>query len=233
MSDRFITADQGADAQFLPVWQVQAVASGFQPSRLSAMFATKQEGGYGASDFLDDEHDALNDGGANPSEPSIESQIAEAYHRGVADGQQAVIDTAELDAISADRLASAIENLKPILSDTICTTLMRTMQALLESSSGFQHSDEAMLRQHIETLAKLVTRDMSAAALNLHPDDLALLAATQSGLATSEFGLSLNADDSLRRGTVCLTHNDGWIEQGTQPLLDELKNLLDQIEGGQ
>jgi flagellar assembly protein FliH len=224
MSDQFITADDEQGHRFLPVWELQSRDSVFKPSALAQLFSDRLAGD---SDLLDDQNGPLDDASDNiPAGPSIDQQIADAYHQGVADGQKAVLDTAELDAIAASQLALAIENLKPQLSDTICISLMRAIKALLERSTGFHQPDEDILRQHCETLAKLVTKDMSAASLHLHPDDLAMLGDT-------EHGLPLHADASLRRGTLRLAHGDGWIEQGTQPLLDELQNLLDQIETGQ
>lgn len=227
MSDRFIRSDNGNGHQFLSVWEVQSAKSDFRPSRLAQMFADRSNGIYDTDELLDDQNGSIDGQGDDHSGvPSVEQQIADAYHQGFADGQKATVDTAELDAIAADRLASAVEQLKPQLSDTICVTLMRAIKSLLERSTGFHEPDEDMLRKHCNTLSRLVTKDMSAASLNLHPDDLALL-------GDSEFGLTLKSDESLRRGTLRLAHNDGWIEQGTQPLLDELQNLLDQIETGQ
>lgn len=224
MSDRFISADLGQGHQFLSAWELQSSDSVFKPSHLAKMFS---KGFDDDDDLLDDQNGPLDDAASHvPVGPSIEQQIADAYHQGFADGQKAVLDTAELDAIAASQLALAIENLKPQLSDTICISLMRAMKALLERSTGFHQPDEDMLRKHCDTLARLVTKDMNAASLHLHPDDLAML-------GDAEFGLPLNGDDSLRRGTLRLAHGDGWIEHGTQPLLDELQNLLDQIENGQ
>ena len=82
---------------------------------------------------------------------------------------------------------------------------------------------DALARQ---TLAELVTRDMRGSTLHLHPEDLKLL-------GDAECALVLTPDATVRRGTVSLNHADGWIEQGTQPMLDALQGLIDDLEGDQ
>jgi hypothetical protein len=104
--------------------------------------------------------------------------------------------------------------------------LLHTMMQMLERSSGFAEPDAAVLEKHCTSLAALVTRDMRGSALHLHPEDRVLL-------GDADCGLVLTPDPSIRRGTVSLNHADGWIEQGTQPMLDALQGLIDDLEGDQ
>lgn len=226
MSDRPITIAPDSTAQFMPVWQMQATPEAFRPSQIfSSMsdFASAEDVheplDFGLEDELPD--DLIVEEG-----PSADEMLAQAYEQGVADGiAQAQADLQSSD-VASQALAQAVLALRPQLSQGLCTMLLHAMKQMLERSSGFVEPDAAVLEKHCRSLATLVTRDMRGSALHLHPDDLKLL-------GDAEYGLVLTPDPSIRRGTVSLNHADGWIEQGTQPMLDALQGLIDDMEGDQ
>ncbi|MEL6874971.1 MAG: flagellar biosynthetic protein, partial [Pseudomonadota bacterium] len=74
-----------------------------------------------------------------------------------------------------------------------------------------------------EKLGNLIQDGMRDATLHVHPEDLNLF-------GEFECGVNVTADPVLMRGTLRLVHGDGWIEQGSQPLLDELQAMLDEME---
>ena len=210
----------------LSVWDVQMPPAVFRPSSMfTAMSAFVGANAQAPAMNFDDEDDGLDDSVIEQG-PSADEQLVQAYEQGIADGiAQARAEHHASDA-ATEALSRAITALRPQLSESLCGMLLHAMKAMLERSSGFTAPDAAVLERHIVTLAGLVTRDMRGSALHLHPEDLKLLGDT-------ECGLVLTGDASIRRGTVSLNHADGWIEQGTQPMLDALQGLIDDLEGDQ
>jgi hypothetical protein len=150
-------------------------------------------------------------------------QLDDTYRKGYEDGQVAMAElNADLVAAS-DRLAESVVNLKPQPSDALCETLLRTIRTLLQNTAGFAAPDAETLKQHCASLAALAEKDCSNAVLHIHPHDRMLL-----GDATC--GLTLEDDLTLTRGTLSLAHSDGWIEQGTDPVLNELEAMIEAIE---
>jgi len=228
MSDPHQAMAGDAEVRHMPVWAAQPQPAPFRPSTLLGAMA----GAEAFDTFADGDEDGESIPGADPVfdiddfEAIAEQRIAEAYRQGVIDGQNAATETQLRDERAAVAVADAIANLRPQMSDAICALLLGTIRDLLVRTMGAGAPDETLLAAHCDALARLVTRDMDAAMLFLHPSDLTLL-------GDHEFGLTLAADDQLARGTVRLAHGDGWIEQGTQPLLDELQSLIDGLETGQ
>lgn len=230
MSDHFVSGafrnvpEIGpGEARNLNVWEIQAEPSIFKHSPLSAAFADHAGQADLDDSFGDDYADHDGDADDPLQELGFEQQLADAYRQGVTDGQNQALALVQEEDSAALRLADAIEALKPQLSDAICIALLGAIKALLEKSFGSSEPDDAVLRSHCEALARLVSRDMSAVTLDVHPQDLALI-------GDASCGLALRSDETLRRGTLRLSHADGWIEQGTQPLLDELQNLVEEME---
>ncbi len=226
MSDRPISIMATGEAQFMPVWQMQPAASAFRPSPIFSSMADLAEADLHAQP-MDYGLDAMADDDMIVEEgPSPEEMLVQAYDQGVADGiAQAQAEMQASDG-ATQALAQAIIALRPQLSQGLCAMLLHAMKQMLERSSGFAEPDAAVLEKHCRSLATLVTRDMRGSTLHLHPDDLKLL-------GDAECGLVLTPDASIRRGTVSLNHADGWIEQGTQPTLDALQGLIDDLEGDQ
>jgi flagellar assembly protein FliH len=226
MSDRPITIGPDGDAAFLPVWDMKAPVAVFRPSDIFTAMA-----GFASADaqpqVMDfEEDDGLDDDELIDQGPSPEELLVQAYDQGVADGiAQAEAEIKASDAATL-ALSQAITALRPQLSQGLCAMLLHAMKQMLERSSGFAEPDAAVLEKHCQSLAAMVTRDMRGSALHLHPEDLKLL-------GDAECGLVLTPDPAIRRGTVSLNHADGWIEQGTQPMLDALQGLIDDLEGDQ
>lgn len=226
MSDRTITIAPDGAAEFLPVWDMQAPLAVFRPSAMfSAMAGFASAEAQAPVEDIEDE-DEPEDEPEIDQGPSPEELLVQAYDQGVADGiAQAEAQLQSSDA-ATQALAQAITALRPQLSQGLCAMLLHAMKQMLERSSGFAEPDAAMLEKHCRSLATLVTRDMRGSALHLHPEDMKLL-------GDAECGLVLTPDVTIRRGTVSLNHADGWIEQGTQPMLDALQGLIDDLEGDQ
>lgn len=183
-------------AAFRPVWQ--------SPQR---PFTTRADND---ADHVDEEAEAEN---------YFREQLDDSYRRGFADGQAAIAE-ANADLIAAsERLAEATASLRAQPGDALCETLMRTIRTLLERTAGFAEPDAATLQRHCASLAALAQKDCANAVLHIHPLDRMLIGEQTIGLAIEE-------DHGLTRGTLRLAHSEGWIEQGTQPVLDELEAMI-------
>lgn len=227
MSDRPVTIGPDGGAEYMPVWDMQAAPAVFRPSTLFAAMAGFVDAGAKPQTMdFDDEDEAFNEEPLIDEGPSADELLVQAYDQGVADGiTQAQADMQASDAATL-ALAQAIDALRPQLSQGLCAMLLNAMKQMLEGSCGFAEPDAIVLENHCRSLAALVTRDMRGSALHLHPQDRALL-------GDIDCGLVLTPDPAIRRGTVSLNHADGWIEQGTQPMLDALQGLIDDLEGDQ
>lgn len=226
MSDRPISIGPDGDAAFLPVWDIQAPVALFRPSDIFSAMAGSAGADAQAAMMDCDETDALDAEPEIDEGPTPEELLVQAYDQGVADGFAKAQAELESSDAATEALAVAIAALRPQLSQGLCAMLLHAMKQMLERSSGFAEPDAAVLEKHCQLLAALVTRDMRGSALHIHPDDLKLL-------GNAECGLVLTPDPAIRRGTVSLNHADGWIEQGTQPMLDALQGLIDDLEAGQ
>lgn len=153
----------------------------------------------------------------------LQKQVDEAYQRGFDEGQKVMADAnTELIAVS-ERLSASIDSLKPVLSGQICEIILGALSALLENTAGFAVPDHEILAKRCNDLAILAQRELTNAQLHIHPADRALLGDAQIGLPVID-------DPNLMRGTISIAHQDGYLEQGTQPVLDELKAMIDALE---
>lgn len=190
---------------FRPVWQVEST-----PFRLFENGAPPADG---ASEPHTDED----------AEDDFAEQLADSYRRGFADGQAAIGDAnADLRAAS-EKLAEACDTLKAQPGDMLAEAMLRTVRNLIERTAGFSQPDVAMLEHHCQSLATLARKECANAVLHIHPDDRVLL-------GDAEFGVPLQDDAALMRGTLSLAHADGWIEQGVQSMLDEIDTMIEALE---
>ena len=153
------------------------------------------------------------------AEAYLQEQLDDSYRKGFADGQAAIAQANDELMACSERLASAVEALKPRPGNALCETLVRTIRQLLDRTAGFSEPSAETLQQHCQTLATMAQKDCTNAVLHLHPLDRALL-------GEQDFGLTMEEDASMTRGTLSLSHSEGWIEHGTQPVLDELESML-------
>ncbi|WOE74768.1 FliH/SctL family protein [Alterisphingorhabdus coralli] len=160
---------------------------------------------------------------AAEQQATLEQQTNEAYQRGFDEGQQVMAEAnSELMAMS-EKLNESIIGLKPVLSDQLCEAIICTVSTLLERTASFAVPDAELLQQRCNALATLAHRELNEAKLHVHPEDRALI-------GDAPTGLPLVDDPDLIRGTLRIAHEDGYIEQGTRPVLDELAAMLDELE---
>lgn len=203
--------DSVEDIMRMNVWNIQSRDLGFQP-----LYSAPANGIHVTSGNGD-----LQSGGEEA--PSADQLLADAYARGFAEGERLKEAALAADQLQVDRLTKALLELKPH-SDAIMTKmLLKCVSALTRQMIGRVEPDSEFLQEQAEKLGSLIQDGMRDATLHVHPEDLNLF-------GEFECGVNVTADPGLMRGTLRLVHGDGWIEQGSQPLLDELQAMLDEME---
>lgn len=200
---------------FQPLWGA-ANADAFQSDAGRAQSDRNNTGQHSAGQATGEQSNAQD-------QAQLQQQINEAYQRGFDEGQQVMAQAnTELMDLS-QKLTESITNLKPVLSDQLCEAIICTVSTLLERTASFAVPDADLLRQRCDALATLAHRELNNAELHVHPDDRALI-------GDASIGLPMVDDADLTRGTLRIAHQEGYIEQGTQPVLDELAAMLDELE---
>ena len=101
-----------------------------------------------------------------------------------------------------------------------------TVTAGFSGTLGSVNLVEGRLVSANEKLAELVDQDQKGASLVLHPDDI--------GLIDKDIcKLPLRGDEKMLRGNLKLSHSGGWVEKGSEVVLDELRVLIDEFSDEQ
>jgi len=156
-----------------------------------------------------------------PAEDEAEP-AGDLYEQGFTDGRLAAIQEIMDDQAAVERLARAIETIRPEEASPLAAMLAETIKRLVAQIVGEVQIDEATLARRTQEVATLVAEDMATARIRLHPTDLARL----SGVATD---LELIADPNLDPGTILAETQAGWIEDGPAIRLEKLRSALDRI----
>jgi len=155
-------------------------------------------------------------------EQEAEEEPSNGYDQGYADGRAAAEAELMIEQAATERLARAIETIRPEESGALAAMLAETVKRLVAQVVGEVAIEEATLAQRTQEVATLVAEDSAAARLRLHPTDLARL----SSVATD---LELVADPTLAPGTILAETQAGWIEDGPAIRLEKLRNALDRM----
>ncbi len=145
-----------------------------------------------------------------------------AYRKGWEDGQAALA----VDEEAAGSLADAIRYLNDLYSTGSFSLVLNAIESLFHRCSELAVPDPVLLQAWATQLADKIDQDQKGATLILHPDDLELI-------DQDMCKLPLRADPSMLRGNVKLSHAGGWIEKGSEVVLDELRGLIDEFSGQQ
>ena len=96
------------------------------------------------------------------------------------------------------------------------------MESLFRRCAELAIPDPDLLQAWALQLAESVDQDQKGVTLVLHPDDVGLIDGDICKLA-------LRGDPSMLRGNLKLSHSGGWIEKGSEVVLDELRTLIDEF----
>ena len=123
-----------------------------------------------------------------------------------------------------DALVDAIQHLNDLSSQGSYTFILSAVESLFRRCAELAVPDPALLQAWAQQLADLIDQDQKGVKLVLHPDDVALI-------DSDKCKLPLRGDPSMLRGNVKLSHSGGWIEKGSEVVLDELRTLIDEFSG--
>ncbi|MEO9468441.1 hypothetical protein [Parasphingorhabdus sp.] len=196
------------------VWNVQSHDRGFQPLYSGSESSARTTNGFSASPDMN---------ATGTEQPTADQLLADAYASGFAEAERLRDATASADQLRVDELTTALLELKPLSDAMMTKMLLKSVCGLTEKMIGRTDPDSEFLKEQASKLGSLIQNGMRDAKLHVHPEDLSLF-------GEFECGVDVTADPGLIRGTLRLVHGDGWIEQGSQPLLDELQGMLDEME---
>ncbi len=149
-----------------------------------------------------------------------------AYRKGWEDGQAAVAAERGQEDQAAANIADAIRYLNDLHSTGSFALILNAIESLFRRCSELAVPDPILLQAWATQLADKIDQDQKGASLILHPDDVALI-------DQNACKLTLKPDPSMLRGNLKLSHAGGWIEKGSEVVLDELHALIDEFSGSQ
>jgi flagellar assembly protein FliH len=161
-------------------------------------------------------------GSPPPAGIDADAIALDAFAQGYAEGRHVagVEFAGECQAI--DRLAAAIEALRPEPPAALATLIAETVERLVRQIVGGAPVDQELLLARAEAAAALVADETGPVRMRLHPED-------RVRLADAEIGLELIADSMLTPGSIVIETRDGWIEDGPDAALDRLRAQLDRM----
>lgn len=145
-----------------------------------------------------------------------------AYRKGWEDGQAAHAQDQVMGELAATQLAGAISHLDDLYSTGSFEFILSAIEALFRRCSELAVPDGKLLQDWAMQLADLIDEDQKGAILVLHPEDIPLINA-------ETCPIPMRADIAMLRGNLRLRHSGGWIEKGSEVVLDELQSLIDEF----
>ena len=206
----------------IPLWRMP-----MEQKEFAAWSGQLTSGTYAAADGqfhgLGNTDSTPNASGSDRQEDDI---FEAAYRKGWEDGQAAMIAEKEANDQAAANLADAIRYLNDLQSTGSFSLILNAIESLFRRCSELAVPDPVLLQAWATQLADKIDQDQKGASLILHPDDMALI---DQDLCK----VPLRADASMLRGNLKLSHAGGWIEKGSEVVLDELRGLIDEFSAQQ
>lgn len=157
-------------------------------------------------------------------EDPLEQAAQAGFVQGFQEGERMAREAMEADNAARLALAAALDQLVSAGEGTLASLLSQAVLRLVQQIMGEVPVDEAVLAARCAAVAACIEGDASQAALEVHPEDLPLLEAEQSGV-------TLTANPALARGSVRLATAEGWVEDGPDIRFARLQALLNDLEG--
>lgn len=145
-----------------------------------------------------------------------------AYKKGWEDGQAALNEEQSGNSDAGAELAAAIGNLDDLYSRGSFEFILRAIESLFRRCSELAVPDAKLLQAWATQLADAVDQDQKGTTLVLHPDDLKLI-------DPDGCKIPMTTDETMLRGNLRLSHSGGWVEKGSEVVLDELRTLIDEF----
>jgi len=212
-----------AHADVAPLWRMPV-----EQKEFSAWFGnlSADAGSHSGHQFQSFDKPAAAPEPTMPS-PDLEPDIFEvAYRKGWEDGQAALAEEQAADGQAAVVLADAIRHVNDLYSTGSFSLILNAIESLFRRCSELAMPDPLLLQAWAVQLADRIDQDQKGASLILHPDDLKLI-------DRDLCKVPLRADPSMLRGNLKLSHAGGWIERGSETVLEELRALIDEFSSEQ
>jgi len=200
------TRDFFASAARVPVWTKASVGA-------FTAFATGEAPRFSAWDAPVEPAPVVE---VDPGEQIAADAFAQGFQEGYASASATLVD----DQGQLQRIAEALEALRPAVPADLAGLLAETVSRLVRQIVGEVMIDKDTLADRIQSIAALIEDDGGATRLRLHPEDVARL----EGIPTP---LPLLADASLQPGTIVAEGASGWIEDGPAIRMERLRQALD------
>lgn len=158
-------------------------------------------------------------------EADVEHDLADAvvaddpYALGLAEGQRLAESAYAAERHQLLALLAGTEALQDEPSEELAQLIAETVERLVRQIVETAPIDAAWLQAQAETAAALVAEADKARTLWVNPADAALL-------VDCPLRLPVEADATMKRGTVRIETSAGWIEHGRAVYLDELRAAL-------
>jgi flagellar biosynthesis/type III secretory pathway protein FliH len=162
--------------------------------------------------------------GTKPAQHRASDAADEAFVRGHALGveEAKLQNMADTDAMCA--LTLALNALAPIAQPAFEALLAELIISQVRMIVDATPITAAELQPRIAAAIALLPDDVPKAAIFLHPDDAALIDATQAMPDT--IGFTLHASEAVPRGTLRIEYAGGQIIHGRAPALDGIATQL-------
>lgn len=148
---------------------------------------------------------------------------SEAFAQGYDEGQRVLCEAIAAERAALADLAAGLEAMKPQSTAALGHMLAETVDRLVRQIVGEVAIDTATLQARCVAAVQLIGDETAPSRLRLSPADAERLA----GVALP---VPIVADRNVAPGTVLLETALGWVEDGPEARLDQLRVALDQIE---
>lgn len=148
---------------------------------------------------------------------------SEAFAEGYDEGQRVLCEAIAAERQALAELAASLEAMKPQSTPALGHMLAETVDRLVRQIVGEVAVDAATLQTRCLAAIRLIGDETAPCRLRLNPADAERLAA-------AALPVPIVADKNVAPGTVLLETAQGWIEDGPEARLEQLRAALDQIE---
>lgn len=161
-------------------------------------------------------------GGDAEPEPVRADPRETRYLEGIAEGRAQALAELEEQRLALAELARNIAACRPEAPEALAEVLYEAVGRLVAQVVGDIEVGETLIRERVQTVAKLIAEQAGPARMRLHPNDIALLGDTS-------FDFALIPDATLLPGSVIVETASGWIEHGAEAGIERLRHTLDQL----
>lgn len=148
---------------------------------------------------------------------------SEAFAEGYDEGQRELCEAIASERAALAELAASLEAMRPESTAALGHMLAETVDRLVRQIVGEVTVDTATLQARCAAAVALIGDETAPSRLRLNPADAERLAA-------AALPVPIVADRNIAPGTVLLETAQGWVEDGPEARLAQLRAALDQIE---